>query len=1187
MKRTKNEFVNPITALCGKLIAAAGLLCACLPASAYLVDPFTNTVRTGWSDVANGGSFSYAPHAFGINSSAAAGALTYSKYTGASFSYQVGHTLEMKVKVNGIGPAGLSNGHAVLGWVASGGSMLGSLGNSFNLRVGVGDIQVRNGSSSLYSINLATNLPTTNVYLVLRITPLTGSSQRIKASVYSQNVTYVAPWTSSLLFEHTVTNSGSMLSSSGNLALGAENSPSGAAATTSFDRLEAFDTIDTVLSSLMQAWSGCAPCGGTVDTLGWLDLAPYAGAHIQQNGDNQLEMFLPGSTSVEAAFRHYTPQTFSLTEGARLQFSVDVPVGTGIGYNAPVLLYATTIPDSSFNGYYVIQNNALMGTGKGLTLASWVSPFTTATANPVNQNMRYTLIMSCEGGGTQVRVESRIEDVTLDVNDPARVWFRTEFLDSVATSGSAAWTNINGYFTIAMFHNSKSGNPDDSCTFTNAVVSYTAPVNRAPIVQGLSPIDGANFLDAGSPVSFVANDDVNQPAANLVLTLNGVTYTNTSPGVSVTGSTAVKTFTLTGALVPNTYYKGTISATDNTGLNTTTAYQFDTFLTNNYVLESEEFNFSLDFVTGGTSIDNPLLLTEGMTDPLSYNGAYGIAEVDFHDNQSSSGVYPSGGHSFRADPPRTAHSGDGPRARYVNAGGIGAGFFENIVEDIANGDWLNYTHSNYPAGTFNMFIRQSQLALPQSLVTLERVVSDPTQTGQTTATLGSFMQLGDTAGDTGLDLQRDVPLTDISGSRIVLRFAGGVDTLRVSDRYVNDNLGLATVLENYLVLVPTADPGVGNLRPVTSMVWPMPNSTFRYSPMPETNAAVIANRDTSVVSNTIALSINGTAMPIIIEMVTNASGAAVSANVTWPLSSVPTAALLNAKLTFQDNTGAHLTNTWSYSYPFLAASKSLPVGSLSSTNLGWSYQMAQTIDGAADGGALGNVELGDSIARAIQQLSSPPEIPADISFATNNVQTLFWGDNTITPLTEAPGLPDAPPASYWNLAIRVMGYMHLTAGMHRFSLDCDDGWEMWLGFNLNDPTQQVVAQGPSHGGDSFDFIAEADGLYPIQIIYQNSRKEYHFAFYSVDLATNTRQALINDTGSPVTVYSAAGPEVLALSSTSVGGPYTVEHSAVVDQVAKTITVPLAASGKFFRVSAPTATSLTGRIVGSNLVLTYH
>jgi hypothetical protein len=1180
--------IRRIHALCGKSLAAVGLLCACLPASAYLVDPFTNAVRTGWSDVPNGGSFSYAPHAFGISSSPTIPGLTYSKYTGtgSSFSYQVGHTLEMKVKVNGIGPAAASNGHAVLGWVASGGSMLGGVGNSFNLRVGVSDIQIRNGSTvPLYSTNLATALSTTNVFLVLRITPLDGSSQRIKASVYSQSIAYAPPWTASLMFEHTCTNTASMLSSSGNLALGAENSPSGAAATASFDRLEAFDTIDTVLDPLQEAWAGCSPCGG-LDSLGWYDIAA-AGA-ISQNGNNQLQIALPAGATVNAAFRHYYPVTFSLTEGSRLQFSVDIPVGTTIGYNVPMLQYVPAIPNQSFNGYYIVQNNALMGTGKSLSY-SWVSPFSTPTANPNGNNMRYTLIMTGEGGGTQVRCESRIEDVTLDLNDPARVWFRTEFVDGPAFGG--AWTNINGYFSLEMFHNSQAGNPADLCAFTNAVVSYTPPVNRAPIIQSLSPIDGANFVDASSSVSFVANDDANQPAGNITLTLNGVTYTSTSPGVTVTGTTAVKTFTLAGgALVANTFYKGTISATDNTGLNTTKIYQFDTFLTNNFVLESEEFNFSPDSgVTGGAFIDNPVLVYEGWVDNNAYNGREGLAEVDFHDNQSSGGTYPSGDHAFRPDPPQTARSGDGPRAKYVNAGGAGAGYYEDMVMDIANNDWLNYTHSNYPSGTFNVFIRQSQFFLPRSLVTLDRVLSDPTNTVQPTAVLGSFMQLGDAAGDTGYDIHRNVPLTDVSGNPMVLRLPGGFDTLRVSDRYVDDDFGLATVFQNYLVFVPATDPGVGNLRPVVSMASPTPNSTFRSSPMPEATTAAIANRDTTVVSNTIALTINGTAMPITIQMVTNASGTEVGANVTWPLASTPAAALLNAQLTFQDNTGAHLTNAWSYSYPFLAASKGIPIDSVSSTNLGWSYQMAQTCDGAADGCALGNLELGNTITRAIQQLSSPPEIPSEISYVTNNVQTLFWGDNVITPLTEAPGLPAAAPESYWNIAIRVLGYMHLTAGAHRFSADCDEGWEMWLGFNLNDPNQPVIANMPSDNSSSVDFIAEKDALYPIQIIYQNSRKAYHFALYSVDLATNTRQALINDTGSPVQVYSPAAVDFLTLSATSPNGPYTAEYTAVVNQVARTVTVPISGATKFFRLygsATPAITNITAKKVGSNIVLSY-
>src|SRR5205807_2524090 len=154
--------------------------------------------------------------------------------------------------------------------------------------------------------------------------------------------------------------------------------------------------------------------------------------------------------------------------------------------------------------------------------------------------------------------------------------------------------------------------------------------------------------------------------------------------------------------------------------------------------------------------------------------------------------------------------------------------------DVRDGDWMNYTH-HYPAGTYNVYLRQSQYAIIQSLVTLDLVTSDPTQPNQTTATIGSFI-----GSVCGIGLFHNVPLTDGTG-------------------------------------------------------------------------------------NPIALSINGT--PVSITKTATPAGADVS----WCLSVLPPARVMTNTLTYQDNFHTNNLNfTWTYSYPFLAASNSLPLGSRTS-----------------------------------------------------------------------------------------------------------------------------------------------------------------------------------------------------------------------------------------------------------------
>ena len=127
---------------------------------------------------------------------------------------------------------------------------------------------------------------------------------------------------------------------------------------------------------------------------------------------------------------------------------------------------------------------------------------------------------------------------------------------------------------------------------------------------------------------------------------------------------------------------------------------------------------------------------------------------------------------------------------------------ELLTYDNNNGDWRNYTRT-IPAGTYNVYSRQSTFALRVSLTTLERRNGRYSRLAiRSTSSLGAFLQFGDDVGDTGYDNHRNVPLTDASGNPAVVRFAGGVTTLRVTDRSVNDEED-SEVFHNYLVLVPT------------------------------------------------------------------------------------------------------------------------------------------------------------------------------------------------------------------------------------------------------------------------------------------------------------------------------------------------------------------------------------------------
>jgi hypothetical protein len=644
-------------------------------------------------------------------------------------------------------------------------------------------------------------------------------------------------------------------------------------------------------------------------------------------------------------------------------------------------------------------------------------------------------------------------------------------------------------------------------------------------------------------------------------------YTNGSPGVTITppdASSLSRHFTFT-SLAPNVFYKGSIQALDNLGATTSVHYEFDTFLTNNIQVESEDFNYSDDpfaGVSGGLFIDGGL---------WAYLNLQGIQNIDYHDSRTSgNGDDPAHYRDF--DYPRTYVTGDPARPQYV-----ANGYPELLTYDNENGDWRNYTRT-IPAGSYLVYSRQSTFALPASLVTLERVTSDPHINNQTTVLLGAFVQLGDAAGDTGYDAHRNVPLTDVSGNPTVVRLAGGATTLRVTDRYVNDDEN-SDVFHNYLVLVPTSDPGT--LRPILAQTIPVPGSTYRSGfAATEPTFASIANRDTTV-TNIVALMMNGA------NVAFSTTNTANGIDVGWSLFAVPAARSITNTLIFQDSAGVSITNSWSYSYPFLSATNRL-AGTLSTR--GFDYRMVQT-------DFYPNPD--NTRAKGEDQLAIPPVVPYDRTWRTN-VQTLDWDDDNGIP-KYVPGLDDGPSGyerathgPYNYIATEAMGYVQLTAGAHRFSVTSDDSFEVRSGKDFTATGALVLGyhDGSSGTPRSFDFVVEADGLYPMRGMWQEEGGAAYFHLSALNPISGTNN-VVNDPANPpgVTMVYVPGiptPVTSVLSSATVDGTYSARNDAVIDTGTKTITVPISGAAQYYRVSSSSAVTIkTITVVGSNVVMTYQ
>ena len=1155
---------------------------------ATVLDNFAGP-KTGWTDTLNGGEILQSGGAFTITTANPGGSLTYSKKTSNSFTNVSGHTLEFRVNVDSVTPGTANtNPLTILAWVPAGGAVLG---NGYSVSVGAADVIIQKGGTTLYATNFTTagtNLQNANITIALRMTS-SGSAVTLNARVYKKIANGSIGQFFTCLFEYTMVDAAGLIGSEGNAALGVKNQASASGAAAAFSNLQVFDTVTTVLDAFSS---------GSLDTTKWTVYRKNPGlgdsVTVGPSGLDILATIADASGGFAAAYSANT--TYTIVDGGQVEFQLDIVNNIGLSGSYSALGYLPAANPTYINGiieYHVandVVGTSVVVNGKGYN--EWWLQRNDIQPPYSPPGCRYILTMT--GEGSNCRIETRIEDLNVaDVNDPARTVWQTEFVDTPAADpglneaslgNQAPYLNSpDGRFAISTFNSGALPPAWAEVIYSNAVVRQTLPGKTAPILANVAPTYGANFLASANVVSFDASGAANLPLSGLSITLNGVTYGNGSPGVTITPSGSTSTtrhFALASALAANVNYVGRVQATDDNGLTSSFPLVFDTFLTNDYVVEAEEYNFSADGgVTGGAFIDNPLLVMDGTTVADAYNAQPGLAEADFHDNRGAVGPgFQDADHTFRwNDPVYTSHSSDPPRAKYVDAGGIAMNYYESEVTDIRDGDWLNYTHT-YPAGTYNVFLRQATFKLLGSLVTLERV-SDPTATGQTASILGSFL-----GTPTGIGLFVNVPLTDGAGnSNIVLRLSGSRDTLRLMNRVTgNADLDVGNLEQNYLVLVPVADPGT--LRPVVSMVSPAPGDILSAN-APGTGASIV-NRDTMVDMSTIALTINGVSVPIS-GLVSNLNGI----SFTWTPAGLPSSQALTNTVAFKDSAGVQQSFTWTYSYAnILSASASLPLGSLSVR--GFDARMVQS--------SAANLGANNSVAAAQAVLAFPPAFAVDQT-STNKVETVAWDLNPPGGYGATANFPGLciPPANINSYAIEVFAYLQLTAGPHRFSVDSDDAVGVYSGADLADTSIVLVENnGVTHA--VFAFFVPADGLYPFHIIYEEGGGSAYLVLNSLDGGTTN---LVNATGGGNAYYP-----LVCKSSTSVAGPYTADAAANAGNVITTadvlcdgsgtalnqtltggtITIPIAGSAKFYRLNGPRPSAITSiKKVGSNVVITYQ
>jgi hypothetical protein len=472
----------------------------------------------------------------------------------------------------------------------------------------------------------------------------------------------------------------------------------------------------------------------------------------------------------------------------------NVGPGTTTGY---LLNYD---PQQSAGGRGQIQINAI-------TNEALVEPVL-ATANLTLQPGRlYRWVLTAVGGDFAAQVYD-LNDLTYPLvsftpNDPAYL------------NGSAG---LLAFYHGNLITDANAGRADS--TFDNYSASAVAPTSVAApgaphpiphmpqVVDRLPRTFANNFYAHTNGISFTARtlttNVINTTAARLYL--NG---TDVSSGLAMSGPANDLSVTFNG-LTSNTVYDARIVLADFGGLASTNEFTFDTFDESYFdspevkVIEAEDYNYKR-----GQFQDNPP--PSGPDSGAGYFGVVGTPAIDYFDRSTSAG---SG-----ATPDYRATDFVGTQAGTAEEIDIGPGspvindtrrqkyallaLFEYQVRGTEGGEWMNYTRV-FSNASYNVYLRVACRAAQS--VSLDRVTSDPTQTNQSTASLGVF----NVSSTSTLINYRYVPLTGANGILAAVNLSG-TNTLRLTLGGLQTDVTQHTMALNYLVFVPVTVPEIALL----------------------------------------------------------------------------------------------------------------------------------------------------------------------------------------------------------------------------------------------------------------------------------------------------------------------------------------------------------------------------------------
>lgn len=1118
--------------------------------SARVLDNFDDNQKTGWTDFSfpvgvqyatiaeANGQFKFTLIPVGQSIFAA------STKTSETFDLKEGRTIEYRVDlVSGNGP----DAFAVLAYIPT--SQNVSSLNGYGFAKSTTDILVTKSLDKyFYNENPATAIKNENVTMVLSLTVKNGNVI-ITSKLLDKDAN------NAVLFERTFidtpgadvlrngTDNGPAYMGPGNFVLMCYED----AGTTqqsyevTFDNAEVFITDNTILDDF----------NDNTKTQ-WEDFkfnvgVPYADIS-EVNGQFKFTL-IPVGQSIFAASKKISP-TFNLVDGERVEFRVDLVSGNGPDAFAVLAFIPTSQAVQSLNGYGLSKSTTDILISKSLDKYFYNENPATAI-----KNENVTMVLSLTARGQTVTINAKILDK--DANNA--VLFERTFVDTPGvdvlrngTDNGPAYMG-SGNFVLLCYEDAGTTQQSYEVIFDNAEVSAAPlPANTPPVISNVSIAPSLNFVSASTPLSFTVSDDAALADAQISLTLNGQKFTSAN-GLTLTGTPQNRTATFSN-LAANTNYTAILEVIDAGELTVRNTFTFDTFLTNNFIIEVEDYNFN-----SGQFIDNPVLIAEG-TGPQEggYTGQAGTKGIDYDDTRTNFSDVP-----YRlSDNVRMQRSLDFARAQYVNAGGAAAGIYDYDVGDVAAGEWLNYTRT-FPAGTYEIYLREALRNGTQIETILEEVTSDRTLENQTTRVLGSFI-----TPSSGFQF-KNVPLTDAVGNKITVNLSG-VTTLRL--RQVSPNPADGAIYQNYLLFLPVTS--TGTQRATISSLTPAGGSTVNtVSPRIE---ATILNRDTTVVPTSVKLFVNNA--PVNATITPTATGA----SLTYDISPLPASgSAITGRIEFTDSGSITQTNEWTFN---------LTYNSLNAANRASGSGGARGFNVRVVQAPFESRPLENSLDRAEQQLAPNSSIPSvldtNVVLQVINLNQIEGDAGNIPGDQVVPGLEFGEHGDD-DFAVDIRGYLELTEGIHRFYVSTDDGFKLTFGSSLTDQTTAPVAfRSGGTAEQTIDVYVPATGLYPMRLVWYERGGGAQAEFASVNRTTGER-TLINDpsVASAIKAFTTITDTGFVLeSSATVDGPYQLDPNATFVWGSGRYVVPVTTENRFFRVRAASPVRLENPLVMNGQIM---